>query len=58
MGDKRIKDYKINKFLSRQCGNIFIISEIENFFDLDNKSIDDGQIFDQTLEKIGKTMKL
>ena len=57
MDDKRIKDYKINKFLSRQYGNIFITLEIENFFDLENKSIDDDQIFYQTLEKIGKTMK-
>ena len=49
MDDKRIKDYKVNKFLSKQGENIFIILEIENFFDLKSMSIDNGQIFDQTL---------
>ena len=58
MDDKRIKNYKINKFLMiNPAGNIFITKEVDNLLDMKNMSIDDDSIFDQTLERIGKTIK-
>ena len=59
MDDIRIKNYKIYEFMLMPNQSIFTTMEIENFMDFEdnNMSIDNGQIFDQTFNKIGKTIK-
>ena len=58
MDDKEIKNYKINRFLNfKSSENIFITEEIVDLIDVKNMKIDNNSIYDDTLEKIGKTIK-
>ena len=60
MDDKRIRDYKINKFLysdESEEENYFIINEIKTVLETKNWKIDNGGIYDQTYERIGKNLK-
>ena len=58
MDDKRVKDYKIDDFIEpNHITNNFITKEIERVLDTKDFNIDNGKIFDQTLERIGKTIK-
>ena len=58
LDDKGIHNYKINDFINPNSPQInFVTEEIVSTLDIDNLSIDDGHIFDQTLAKIGKTIK-
>jgi len=65
MDNKRVRELKIKNLssslfreedLKEDIDNI-IIQEIEEIFDISQLTIDKGGIFDQTLNKIGKTLK-
>ena len=58
MDDYGIKNYKINKFLHPDFSiKDFVVKEIVNTLNMDEMTIDNGNIFDQTFERIGKTIR-
>ena len=58
MDDYGIKNYKINKFLHPDFSiKDFVVKEIVNTLNMDKMTIDNGNIFDQTFERIGKTIR-
>ena len=56
----KIKNLSINLFEERdsdQNSDNIVIKEINEIFDISNLTIDNGGIYDKTLNKIGKTLK-
>ena len=58
LDDEGIHNYKVKNFINPYLiEKDFVTKEIENSLTMKNLSIDNGNIYDQTLIKIGKTLK-